>query len=101
MVFNKVDRLIFVGDYPTDREAAEAVGNSEDSETPPDREWQKKQEKLEDAIRDQVRQSPQAKAAALENQAEKAKDLAKNAEELKEAQKNLSELASQDHLVLA
>jgi len=78
------------------KEASEAVENAQNADSPPEKDWQQKQERLENQIRDQVRQSPEAKAAALENQAEKARDLAEKAEDLKEAQENLAEMALQD-----
>ena len=58
------------------QEASQAAENAENADTPPEQDWQRQQEQVENEIREQVRQSPEAKSAALENQAEKAEDLA-------------------------
>jgi chromosome segregation ATPase len=54
-----------------DQLAQEAAENAKNADTPPEQDWQKQQEQVENEIREQVRQSPEAKSAALENQAEK------------------------------
>ena len=68
------------------REAAENEGET------PSQEWQNEQRQVKDQLREEVRQSPEAKAAALNEQSKKAKALAEEAAELKESQETLAEL---------
>lgn len=66
------------------REAAENVGEK------PDQKWQNEQRQIENQLREEVRQSPEAKAAALRKQSEQAKALAEEAADLKDSQGQLA-----------
>lgn len=57
--------------------------------------WQQQQEQLRDELLNRVKESPEAKAAALRAQAEEALELAKEAGELQQAQEKLAELSGQ------
>ncbi|MDA7863919.1 hypothetical protein N9Z88_01325 [Akkermansiaceae bacterium] len=73
----------------------DALAREASAEAEPDKEWQQKQEKVKNELREIVKQSPQAKAAALEAQAKRAKDLAEEADALAESQDQLKELAQE------
>ena len=55
--------------------------------------WQDQQRRVEDGIKQQISNQPQAKAETLKNQAEAAKALAEQAKEMADSQNNLSEQA--------
>lgn len=57
--------------------------------------WQNQQQQMAEALKQQVRERPDAKAEALKQQAEQAKAMAQEAREVAEAQKNLQEQAKQ------
>jgi len=69
--------------------AREAAANEDEK---PGQEWQNEQRQVQDQLREEVRQSPEAKAASLAEQSAKAKALAEEAADLKESQENLAEL---------
>ena len=73
----------------------DALAREVAAESKPDQKWKKKQEAVKDELREMVRQSPQAKAAALEAQAEKANELAEKAAALSESQDDLKDLAKE------
>lgn len=57
--------------------------------------WQDQQRRVEDGIKQQISNQPQAKAEALKDQAEAAKALAEQAKEMSDSQNKLSEQAKQ------
>ncbi|MDA7866278.1 hypothetical protein N9A70_05835, partial [Akkermansiaceae bacterium] len=65
------------------------------AEEQPDQDWQNEQRQMQEQIRQEVQQSPEAKAAAMKAQADQAMELSKEARELKEAQEELSKLSEQ------
>lgn len=58
----------------------------------PSQEWRNQQQELNNQLREEVRQSPEAKATALDEQSQKAQDLARVAGDLRDAQDNLANL---------
>lgn len=64
----------------------------------PEKNWQRQQEQVKNEIQQVVRQSPEAKAAALEAQAEKARELAEEAMAQADIQAQLAEAQSNDAL---
>ncbi|MCW1925312.1 hypothetical protein OKA05_22320 [Luteolibacter arcticus] len=64
-------------------------------ETPMNQEWQDRQRGVEEQLRQQLREQPQARAEVLEAQAEEARKLAEEAKALSESQKGLEEQAKQ------
>ena len=76
------------------RQAEQQVAeNAEENELPED--WQNRQRHMEDQLRQQLREQPQARAEVMAVQAEEAKKLAGDARELSEAQKALEEQSKQ------
>ncbi len=65
------------------------------AEKDPDQDWKNKQRQMQEEIRQKVQESPEAKAAAMKSQSERALDLAKEAEALQESQEELAKLAEQ------
>lgn len=75
------------------RQAEQQATAQQEAELP--QEWQDKQQAMEEQLRQQLREQPQARAEVLEQQAEAAKALAEQARELSEAQKALEEQSRQ------
>jgi len=73
----------------------DALAREASPEAMPDQKWQQKQEQVKNELREMVKQSPQAKAAALEAQADRAQDLSAKAEDLAESQSQLKELSQE------
>ncbi|MDA7671890.1 hypothetical protein N8643_01790, partial [bacterium] len=67
----------------------------EAAEETPDQDWENEQRQMQEKIRQEVAQSPEAKAAAMKAQADQAMELSNEAEELKKAQEGLSKLSEQ------
>lgn len=65
---------------------------SQDQPTP--EEWRNRQKQMEEALRQQLRERPKARAEALQAQAEQAKALAEQAQAMAVAQKSLQEQAA-------
>lgn len=61
----------------------------------PDQDWENDQRRMQEQIRQEVAQSPEAKAVAMKAQADQAMKLSSEAEELKDAQEGLSKLSDQ------
>ena len=61
----------------------------------PNKEWQEQQKQIEEALKQQLRERPQAKAEALKAQAAQAKALAEQAREVAKSQHNLEEQTQQ------
>jgi hypothetical protein len=59
----------------------------------PDKQWQQQQERVAEALRQDLQQQPQAQAAALEKQAEQAKQLAEEAREQAAGQEAMKQFA--------
>jgi hypothetical protein len=74
-------------------QAEPQVAARQDAELPPD--WQERQRAMEEALRQQLREQPQARAEVLEEQARAAEELAEQARELAEAQQGLEEQSRQ------
>ena len=91
----KIDDLARLQELAQKQEqlAREAAKTAENPTEKPDEEWLKEQRRMENQLREHVRQSPEAQAAALKAQAEKAEALAAEAAELQSSQKQLSDLA--------
>ncbi|MEK7954429.1 hypothetical protein WKV53_28185, partial [Luteolibacter sp. Y139] len=64
-------------------------------QAPMDQQWQDRQRGVEEQLRQQLREQPQARAEVLEAQAEEAKKLAEEAKALSESQKGLEEKSKQ------
>lgn len=64
-------------------------------EAPMNQEWQDRQRGVEEQLRQQLREQPQARAEVLEQQAEEARKLAEEAKALSESQKGLEEQSKQ------
>ena len=62
---------------------------------PPSKDWQEQQRRIEEALRQQLRERAQAKAEALKAQAAQAKALAEQAQQMAQAQDNLEEQTKQ------
>ena len=62
---------------------------------PPAKDWQERQRRIEEALKQQLRERPQAKAEALKAQSEQAKALAEQARTISKAQDNLKEQTKQ------
>lgn len=96
---NKIDDLAKLQELVQKQDAlareAEAQQASDQSKSP-EQDWQKQQERLNNDLREMVKQSPQAKAAALKAQAKRALELSETAEVLSQAQDDLKELSQQD-----
>ena len=67
----------------------------EAAEETPDQDWENEQRQMQEKIRQEVAQSPEAKAAAMKAQADQAMELSNEAAELKKAQEGLSKLSEQ------
>jgi len=68
---------------------------TEKQETPMDQQWQDRQRGVEEQLRQQLREQPQARAEVLEAQAEEARKLSGEAKALSESQKGLEEQTKQ------
>ncbi|MDA7609561.1 hypothetical protein N8660_04120, partial [Akkermansiaceae bacterium] len=67
----------------------------EAAEQAPDQDWENEQRRMQEQIRQEVAQSPEAKAAAMKAQADQVMELSNEAEELKKAQEGLSKLSEE------
>lgn len=92
---HKIDDLAKLQELAQKQDALAREAESQQAQEP-DKNWQKQQERLNHELREMVKQSPQAKAAALEVQAKRAEELSQDAQELSEAQSNLKELSEID-----
>lgn len=90
---NKIDDLAKLQELA---QKQDALAREAEAQQTPEKDWQRQQERLKNDLREMVRQSPQAKAAALKAQAERAEELAKTAGELSKAQDDLKNLSQQD-----
>ncbi|MEN8756794.1 MAG: hypothetical protein ABF332_12615 [Akkermansiaceae bacterium] len=73
--------------------AREAQKNADQPEvSSPEKSWQRQQEQVKNEVQQMVRQSPEAKAAALKAQAEKARELAEEAKSQADTQEQLAEV---------
>lgn len=90
----KIEDLARIQDLAQQQQelARQAEANLADS---PPKEWQEQQKRIEEALKQQLRERPQAKAEALKAQAVQAKALAEQAGEVAKSQDNLKEQTKQ------
>ncbi len=93
----KIEDLARIQDLAQQQQelARQAEANLTQSTEPTPKNWQEQQKRIEEALKQQLRERPQAKAEALTAQAAQAKALAEQASEVATAQDNLEEQTKQ------